>query len=250
MAETRTVGAATDAPTAGPQAGSAGSAVESAKESAKAVAETSAEQTRAVAQEAKAATRDLLGETRGQLRTQAQEQTTRVASGLRGLSSQLQEMSSRSSSSGTAVEMVRQAADRSQQMAQRLEEGGLDGLMDDARRLARNRPGTFLLAAAGAGFLIGRVVRAADTRAIAQAAKPSHDEPAPSGREGWGNGGFRPETSTLSSGGIAIPSTTSVGTAAPGSAAPPIGTSVPGAIPASEAWPEPALGSPGTERPS
>jgi hypothetical protein len=262
MAQTRTVGGETGTPSSGPQEGSTGSTVESAKESAKSVAETSAEQTRAVAHEAKAATRDLVGETRGQLRNQAQEQTSRVAAGLRGLSSQLEEMSSRSSGSGTATEVVRQAADRSQQMAQRLEDGGLDGLVDDARRLARNRPGTFLLAAAGAGFLIGRVVRAADTRSLAQAAKPSHDEPGPSGREDWGNGGSRPQTGTGSSAGVGRPpSTTSVGTPAPGSAAPPIGTSAPavdpiappigttapGAIPPGDAWPESSLGSPGSE---
>jgi hypothetical protein len=46
------------------------------------------------------------------------------------------------------------------QLASRIEQGGLDGLLNDVSRFARRRPGVFLAAAAGAGFLIGRLVRA------------------------------------------------------------------------------------------
>jgi hypothetical protein len=52
--------------------------------------------------------------------------------------------------------------------------------MEDARRLARNRPGLFLAGAALAGFVAARVVRAADTEGLKQAATGSNGtSPAP-----------------------------------------------------------------------
>ena len=41
----------------------------------------------------------------------------------------------------------------------RLEDRGIEGVVDDVSRFARRRPGVFLLAAAGAGFVVGRFVR-------------------------------------------------------------------------------------------
>ena len=43
--------------------------------------------------------------------------------------------------------------------ASRLEDRGIEGVVDDVARFARRRPGVFLLAAAGAGFVVGRFVR-------------------------------------------------------------------------------------------
>jgi cell division septum initiation protein DivIVA len=149
------------------------SAVDSAKESVKTVAQTSAEETKAVVEEAKEHARDLVGDAREQVRNQADDQSRRLASTLRDLSAQFTSMSSQGASSGTAVALARQAAQRTDQLATRLETGGIGGVMDDLRRLGRNRPGAFLLGAAGAGFVIGRVVKNADTKALASAAKPT-----------------------------------------------------------------------------
>jgi len=45
-------------------------------------------------------------------------------------------------------------------LATRLDQGGLDAVMADMRSWARRQPGTFLLGAVAAGFVVGRVVRA------------------------------------------------------------------------------------------
>jgi hypothetical protein len=45
--------------------------------------------------------------------------------------------------------------------AERLESGGLEGVLRDVSSYARRRPGMFLLSAAGVGFLAGRLTRAA-----------------------------------------------------------------------------------------
>jgi len=74
--------------------------------------------------------------------------------------------------SPSSVEVAKEAAQRSERIASRIEQGGLDEVMDDAKRFARNRPGLFLLSAIGAGFAVGRIIKNSDTTAITAAAKP------------------------------------------------------------------------------
>jgi hypothetical protein len=57
---------------------------------------------------------------------------------------------------------VQQAADQVDGLASRLENGGVDRMMSDVRDYARRKPGTFLLAAGVAGFLVGRLARNAN----------------------------------------------------------------------------------------
>jgi hypothetical protein len=68
-------------------------------------------------------------------------------------------------------DLVHQLADVTQRAADRLSNGGLDGALNDLRRVARNQTGLFLLGALGAGLVAGRVLRATDTKAIAHTAK-------------------------------------------------------------------------------
>ena len=74
---------------------------------------------------------------------------------------------------GPAKDIVAAVADQADGMSQRLSDGGLDRTLEDARRLARNRPGLFLAGAALAGFVAARVARTADTGALKEAASPS-----------------------------------------------------------------------------
>jgi hypothetical protein len=67
--------------------------------------------------------------------------------------------------------MTSQLADTVSNAAGRLSDGGLDGAIADVKRFARNRPGMFLLGALGAGFVVGRVVKAVDTGSLMQAVK-------------------------------------------------------------------------------
>jgi len=67
--------------------------------------------------------------------------------------------------------VVRQIGTRATEMGERFGSGGYRALAGDVSGFARSSPGLFLLAAAGAGFAVGRIVRNADTKAIASAAR-------------------------------------------------------------------------------
>jgi hypothetical protein len=141
-------------------ASKAGEVATTAKEQATTVAAQGKEEVKSVAQEASQHARRMMTESRNELRTQADTQTTRVVEGLRQISQQLQSMAgSVDDSSSPVVSLVGQAASTTDRMASRLDEGGIDGLLDDTRRLARNRPGMFLLGALGAGMVAGRMLK-------------------------------------------------------------------------------------------
>jgi len=144
-----------------------------AKEKAADVASTAAGQAKTVAADAASEAKNLLGDARQQLRTQADEQSQKVASALGDLSTQFRQMASGSPGPGVARDLVTSVADRADEFARRLGEGGLDRTLDDTRRWARNQPGLFLAAAAAAGFVIARVARSADTDSLKQAASPT-----------------------------------------------------------------------------
>jgi hypothetical protein len=76
---------------------------------------------------------------------------------------------------GPVNDITRQLAGTVDRAATRLDEGGLDGALDDVKRFARQRPGLFILGAIGAGFAVGRLLKAADTHAIVDAAKSSNE---------------------------------------------------------------------------
>lgn len=153
-----TSGSTTD--TARQQAGRVG---QTAKEAGGQVASSAAEQTRNVAAEAKGQARNLLNETQDQVREQAGIQKDRAAGGLRGLADELRAMADGTpyGRSGIASDIARQAADRAQSFAGWLERREPGDLVEEARSLARRRPGTFLLGAAAAGVLAGRLTRGA-----------------------------------------------------------------------------------------
>ncbi len=123
--------------------------------------------------EAAAEAKDVLTDVRQQLRSQAEEQSAKVAALVGDIGTQLRKMAA-AGESGPAKDIVAGVADQAQQMSQRLGDGGLDRTLSDARRLARNRPGLFLAGAALAGFVAARVVRAADTDGLKQAATGSN----------------------------------------------------------------------------
>jgi vacuolar-type H+-ATPase subunit H len=159
------------------QTGAAASEVAStAKDRAMEVAETATDEAKAVAQDAAAHARRVVDETRDRLRTQASEQTDRLTETLREMAGQLRSMvEGRGAAPGMISDLASQLASTANRTASRLDEGGLDAAIGDAKRFARNRPGAFLAMAVGAGFVAARLIKAADTHALAQAAKPSSD---------------------------------------------------------------------------
>jgi hypothetical protein len=123
------------------------------------VAETARDQAGQVAGEAKRQARDLIGEARGQVTEQARNGQHKAAEGLDALAGELRQMADRSDQSGPASELARQAADKAADFAEWLNRREPGDLIEEVRGFARRRPGVFLLGAAFAGVLAGRLTR-------------------------------------------------------------------------------------------
>jgi hypothetical protein len=160
-------------------AGKAGEVASSTAADAKALVSDAKSEALAVAGEAKEKARDLASDARQQLRQQADEQAGRAGAAMRELSGQLSAMAD-AADGGFVPDLARQASSTIDGLAGRLDAGGLDAVVADVKRYARNKPGTFLLGAAAVGLLAGRLTRSVDAHALADAAKPASDDPAPS----------------------------------------------------------------------
>lgn len=112
-----------------------------------------------VLHEASDQARDLLGEARTGLQTQAAEQQTRAATGLRALGDELDRMAGAAQGGGLATDLVRQVAGRSGAVADWLEAREPGDVLHEVADFARRRPTTFLAIAVGAGVLAGRLTR-------------------------------------------------------------------------------------------
>jgi hypothetical protein len=130
-----------------------------AKGAAQNVAETAKTEAKNVAYEAKNSARDLLHQAKSDLTDQAGTQQAKAAEGIRNISSQLRTMADAPDQQGVAADLVRQAADRSESLASWLDNRDPGSLLNEVKSFARQRPGTFLLLAAGAGLLAGRLGR-------------------------------------------------------------------------------------------
>jgi hypothetical protein len=154
-----------------PAAGSAGaSKSQAAKEeasnvaghaasSAQNVAQTAKEEASHVASEAKSSAQDLLHQAKSGLTSQAGTQQQKAAEGIRTISSQLHSMADAPEQQGMASDLIRQAAGTTDSVASWLENKQPGDILGEVQRFARNNPGTFLLLAAGAGVLAGRLTR-------------------------------------------------------------------------------------------
>ena len=135
-----------------------------ARDAAGGVVETAKAEAGNVAQEVKMNARQLLTQTKGELTDQAATQQQRVAEGLRSISDELSTMANSTQNGGVATDLVQQAAERSSSVARWLENRDPGSLLDEVKSFARRKPGAFLLLAAGAGVLAGRLGRGmADT---------------------------------------------------------------------------------------
>jgi hypothetical protein len=112
-----------------------------------------------VASEAKSSAQGLLHQARSGLSDQAGEQQRKAAEGIRTISSQLQAMADAPDQQGVASGLIRQAAGQTSSIASWIESMDPAALLGDVQSFARRKPGTFLLVAAGAGILVGRVAR-------------------------------------------------------------------------------------------
>ncbi len=115
--------------------------------------------------------RTVLAEARGQVETQAHDQTRQVAERLARVGDEARALAEgRPDDAQTvrpyvtnAADALYDAADRVYTLASDIDERGLTAVLDDLQAFARRRPGAFLLGAAVAGFAVGRTVRASST---------------------------------------------------------------------------------------
>ena len=159
----------------------AGDAASTAGDEAKRVAAEAKDQARSVVGEAKEQVSGLVQQARDELRTQSADRSRQAAGGLRTLSDQLQALTEgRPGDAGPLAGYVTDARQQVASFASRLEDRGIEGVVDDVARFARRRPGVFLLAAAGAGFVVGRFVRSGVS--VARDSSPNGDS---DGEETW-----------------------------------------------------------------
>ncbi len=94
-----------------------------------------------------------------QVKEQAGQQLStgseKLTGSLRGLSQQLAD----GDTSGVVGQVLSEAGQRVQALADRLERRGPEGVLTDLQDYARRSPGTFLIGMAATGFLTGRIVK-------------------------------------------------------------------------------------------
>ncbi len=131
------------------------SVAQTATSAAGEVTGTAKEQVGAVVGETAAQAKNLTGQVRQQATQQVASQTEKATSALRDLSRQLSE----GDTSGMVGTVLTEVGQRVQSLADALEQKGPQGLLEDLRRYARRSPGTFVLAAAAAGLVSGRLAK-------------------------------------------------------------------------------------------
>lgn len=132
------------------------SVAQTTTEAGKQVAGTAAEQVQQVTQETRRQVQDLLSQGREQATEQARNGQQKAAGSLSALAEEMRSMTS-GEGSGPAHDLVRQATDAVDTFAGHLRDREPADLLDDVRSFARRRPGAFLLGAAVAGVLAGRL---------------------------------------------------------------------------------------------
>ncbi|UBH24856.1 hypothetical protein KW076_01250 [Micrococcus porci] len=131
-----------------------------AKAHAQDLAQSAQQEAVAVKDEAVQHAKSLAGSLQDQAAQQASTQQGRLAEQSRGITDDLHRLLSGEQPQGDAVrQAVAAVADRAETLTQRLETAQPMDLVDDVRRFAARRPGTFLAIALGAGVLAGRMTR-------------------------------------------------------------------------------------------
>jgi hypothetical protein len=147
------------------------------------VASTAADQAKQVTQETKRQAQDLVQQGRQQLQEQARNGQQKAGQGLAEIAQQLRTMvdGGGETPSGPAADLVRQAGDKVEQFAGWLQEREPGDLVNEVRSFARRKPGVFLLGAAVAGVVAGRL-----TTGVVAAHKDS--SPSAGGQQPTGTG--------------------------------------------------------------
>jgi hypothetical protein len=157
--------------------------------------QTAADKAKDVAQETTRQARNFIGEAREQMHDQAGQQHQTLISNLRSIGDELGGMAGGNDQNGIAHDLVGQAGDHAHALAEWLDARQPGELVDELRTFARRRPGTFLIGAAMAGVLAGRLTRGV-------VASHTNDEPTPDAFAGSATqpamtGGTGPDVASL-----------------------------------------------------
>lgn len=139
--------------------GEAKSVAQDAKSSASDVAGTAQQQAGEVLHEATDQLKTLIDQLKSEFGGQSSGQQQRLASGLTSLADELDGMSRGSEQSGVASDLARQASTRARDAATWMENREPGDVVEEVKRFARQRPGTFLAATALVGLVAGRMTR-------------------------------------------------------------------------------------------
>jgi hypothetical protein len=141
---------------------------QTAAEAGSQVASTAADQAKEVVHETQRQAKDLLEQGRAQLKDQTISQQQKAAQGLSSLAHEMRGLADGTSQGapGPARDLLQQAAGLIEGFSGKLQNREPGELLDEVRSFARRRPGAFLLGAALAGVVAGRLtsgIRAAHT---------------------------------------------------------------------------------------
>jgi hypothetical protein len=141
------------------------------------VADVAKEQAQEVASEVGTQARDLVDQLKTQVRDQSVSQQDRLAETLRQFGDDLDEMNRSTTSSGLASDLAGQAASKAREFSSYLNDHEPGDLIDQIRDFARRRPGVFILGAAIAGVVAGRLTRGAVASSSADTSSSSYRLP-------------------------------------------------------------------------
>jgi hypothetical protein len=134
---------------------------QTAVEAGSQVASTATDQAKQVAQETQRQAKDLLDQGRSQVREQAISQQQKAGQSLSSLAQELRGLADGTSSGapGPARDLLQQASGFVDDFAHKLQTRDPGELLNEVRSFARRKPGLFLLGAAAAGVVAGRLTR-------------------------------------------------------------------------------------------
>jgi hypothetical protein len=123
------------------------------------VASTATDQAKEVVQETQRQAKDLLDQGRTQVKEQVVSQQQKAGQSLSSLAQELRALADGSSEGapGPARDLLQQASGMVENFASKLQNREPGDLLDEVRSFARRKPGMFLLGAAAAGVLAGRL---------------------------------------------------------------------------------------------
>jgi hypothetical protein len=141
---------------------------ETAVQAGSQVASTATDQAKQVAHETQRQAKDLLDQGRGQVKDQVVAQQQKAGEGLSSIAQELRALADGTSEGapGPARDLLQQASGMVENFASKLQNREPAELLEEVRSFARRKPGMFLLGAAAAGILAGRLtsgVKAAHT---------------------------------------------------------------------------------------